>query len=87
MNYPAVLAMPLRAFWAYNRNVDRLRAEADQRQLNVMSAAQHPEAAERLGKRLSAELGTPVVTVKPFDSRKFKQLQEELKAGRKTPVG
>lgn len=82
MEYPAVLAMPLRTFWAFNRNVDRLRAEADSRQLNLMCAAQNGDAAERLSNKLSAELGSPVVTVKPFDAEKFKKLANEMNGQR-----
>jgi hypothetical protein len=86
MSYPAVLAMPLRAFWAYNRSVDRLRAEADQRHLSLLCASQDPKAAEQLGEKLSAELGSPVVVVKPFDAEQFKRLAEEMN-GQKVPVG
>ena len=79
MSYPAVLAMPLRAFWAFNRNVDRLRAEAEQRHLRLLCASQSPEIAKGLSETLAAELGKPTVVEKAFDANKFKALQEQFK--------
>lgn len=79
MEYPAVLAMPLKAFWAFNRNVDRLRAEAEQRHLRLLCAAQSPDAATRLSEALITEMGKPTVVEKAFDATKFKALQEQFK--------
>lgn len=78
--------MPLRTFWAFNRNVDRLRAEADQRQLRLMSVTQDGKAAKEYSQRLASEIGHPVVVEKQFDAAKFKELAEQFSRGGK-PAG
>jgi len=78
MTYPDVLQMPLRTFWSYNRQVSRLRAEADQRQLQVLSCAESPEGSKLLAQRLQDEMAHPVLVSKVFDTAKFAELQREL---------
>ena len=39
MSYPALLALPIGVFWGLARNIDRLRADEDLRQLSVIGAA------------------------------------------------
>lgn len=73
-DYWDVLKLPLSVFWGLNRQVDRLRAERDTRELRLLSAAQAPEAAQQLSQRLREELGQPVVVEKKFDADKFEEL-------------
>jgi hypothetical protein len=82
MEYPAVLRLPLRTFWSLNRQVDRLRAEAEQRLLRLHSAAEHPEAVKSLSESLVNSIGTPVLYEKKFDADKFDELRKKLKKPR-----
>ncbi len=50
--------MPVRLFWFYSRQVDRIRAEEDLRLLRVLAAAQSGEAMTKEAERLNQELGT-----------------------------
>lgn len=50
--------MPVRLFWFYNRQVDRVRAEEDLRLLRILASAQGGEAFTKEADRLNKELGT-----------------------------
>jgi hypothetical protein len=78
MGYFDVLRLPLKTFWSLNRQVDRLRAEGEQRQLRVIGAAQDPKTAKQLGEALDTEIGTPVVVEKAFDSKQFEELSKRF---------
>lgn len=78
MEYPAVRALPLRTFWSLNRQVDRLRAESEQRQLRLLSAAENPESAKKLSDALSTQINNPVVYEKKFDGSRFEELQKRF---------
>lgn len=81
MSYEEVRKLPLRTFWSYNRQIDRLRAEEDQRQLRVAVATQNGEAATALIEALRLELDAPVVVEKKFDAAKFAELQARFTHG------
>jgi len=87
MTYFDVLSMPLVTFWSYNRQVDRLRAEKEQRQLRVILAgsSESAEAAKRLAETLTREVGTTVIVEKGFDEEKFAELQRKLSGVRVSP--
>lgn len=53
--------LPVRAFWAMNRNIDRLRAEEDLRSITVGIAAQSEEAYQKISERLINERGEWVI--------------------------
>ena len=80
MGYFDVLALPLVTFWSFNRQIDRLKAETEQRQLRVLIAgsSETPEAAKKLSEILSSEIGTTVLIEKGFDEAKFAELQRKL---------
>lgn len=78
MEYPAVLRLPLRTFWSLNRQIDRIRAEREQRLLRLYSAAQEPKAAEKLAESLEGQIGKPVIFEKKFDSGKFEELAKRF---------
>lgn len=87
--YDQVLKLPLRTFWAFNRQVDRLRAERDARALRIASAAQSPEGSKELAEALRAELATPVVVEKTFDEAKWDELATKFakqRVGQVTPT-
>jgi hypothetical protein len=82
MSYRETLKLPIKTFWSLNRQVDRLRAEEDQRQLRLANAAQSAEGAKSLTEELSREIGTPVVMEKKFDADAFANLQDKFGSGR-----
>ncbi len=60
-------------FWMLSRNIDRLRAEEDVRNLQVARAAQADgEGVKAFMEGLQLRIGRPVVTDKVYDPRKDK---------------
>lgn len=57
MDYWKVLSLPLRTFWLYSKNIDRLAAERDLRLMQVMAAAQSPESYGRTQEALRQQMG------------------------------
>jgi len=52
------MEMPIRRFWLFTANVDRIMAQGDMRALNVAASATTGESGQELQKRLVIELGT-----------------------------
>lgn len=72
--------MPLATFWSFNRQVDRLRAESEQRLIMAFLAGS-PEAGEARARALEAlkrEIGTTVLIEKGFDDAKFNELRKKF---------
>lgn len=68
-----LLGVPLTMFWMLSRNIDRLRAEEDVRNLQVARAAQADgEGVKAFMEGLQLRIGRPVVTYKVYDPRKDK---------------
>lgn len=68
-----LLNVPLTMFWMLSRNIDRLRAEEDVRNLQVARASQADgEAVKAFMEGLQLRIGRPVVTDKVYDPRKDK---------------
>ncbi|EAM5347228.1 hypothetical protein CJ070_21080 [Salmonella enterica subsp. enterica serovar Montevideo] len=68
-----LLGVPLTMFWMLSRNIDRLRAEEDVRNLQVARAAQADgEGVKAFMEGLQLRIGRPVVTDKVYDPRKNK---------------
>ena len=60
--------IPLTMFWMLSRNIDRLRAEEDVRNLQVARASQADgEAVKAFMEGLQLRIGRPVVTDKVYD--------------------
>ncbi len=81
MGYREVMELPLRTFWSLNRYVDRLRAEAELRQLQVGIAASSmagSETSTKLSEHLSAEVGRPMIVHRKFDAAQFERLKEKI---------
>ena len=49
--------MPVRRFWMLHRNITRIQAEEDLRQLTTVNAAQSPEAAKDYRQQLIVAIG------------------------------
>mgnify|MGYP006891904172 FL=1 len=63
-----LLNVPLTMFWMLSRNIDRLRAEEDVRNLQVAPASQADgEAVKAFMEGLQLRIGRPVVTDKVYD--------------------
>lgn len=56
LTYTDVMALPVRAFWTLNRNVNRLLAEEDLRALMLHTQRQSVEGAVSYDKKLRAEV-------------------------------
>jgi hypothetical protein len=56
MGYEKVMALPIRAFWTLNGNVNRLLAEEDLRALMLHTQRQSVEGAVGYDKKLRAEV-------------------------------
>lgn len=68
-----LLGVPLTMFWMLSRNIDRLRAEEDIRNLQVARAAQADgEGVKAFMEGLQLRIGRPVVIDKVYDPRKDK---------------
>ncbi|EDZ6270292.1 hypothetical protein GSA70_003406 [Salmonella enterica] len=68
-----LLGVPLTMFWMLSRNIDRLRAEEDVRNLQVARAAKADgEGVKAFMEGLQLRIGRPVVTDKVYDPRKDK---------------
>jgi hypothetical protein len=78
MGYWDVLKLPLKTFWAFNRQLDRLRAEEEQRLLQVMACAQSAESVTRMQKQLQDQIGEPVEHEKVFDASRFEELKKKF---------
>lgn len=60
MGYREVMGMPLKTFWCFSKNIDRLMAETDLRMLQVVASAASGEAYGKLSDRLQGQVGTIV---------------------------
>lgn len=57
MTYWDVLAIPVRTFWSFLKNINRLRAEEDMRAIDVALAGNNPKHAEKMREALTEQLG------------------------------
>lgn len=70
MGYFEVMRMPIRAFWVFGRNIDRIEAQKQLGSLEIANKAQSSEATQELFERLVLTLGEVVegdVVVEPLD--------------------
>jgi hypothetical protein len=90
MGFDAIRALPLKTFWAMNRNIDRIEARDDQRRLTLSMVSQGtPENVATLRQALVLEAGTIVRMddeVNPMLARRDEDGFAELKrmAGQNT---
>lgn len=89
--------MPLRHFWFLNKQIDRLNAEDDMRQLNLIVATNSSEGIQQIQELLNKQIGTvakferkvlsaedidPNELDPEFDRAGFQALKASLAAGR-----
>ena len=72
------MAMPLRMFWSFQRQIDRLRAEDELQLFQASSVAnvQGEAAGKIIAKyvaRLQERIGTPAYSEAVFDEAKFQE--------------
>jgi hypothetical protein len=60
MSWGDALKLPLKVFWMLNKQVGRLRAEADLRMLKLLQVAQAPDVAKTVHGELVREVGQTV---------------------------
>lgn len=67
MRYDEVLSMPIRLFWSMEKNINKVRAEKDLRDLHLYSVSNASgDYVEDLIKRLRDELGDVFKVKGPF---------------------
>lgn len=72
------MEMPIKAFWSFNQNANRLQAEAELRLFQVIASSQSKSGSDYL-EELKAEYGKPVVAVdKRRDNDANRKLRELL---------
>ena len=60
-SHEAAVTMPIKRFWFYHRQVDRIRAEKDIRMLHVLAGVTSQEGVTKLQERLSEQVGKLLV--------------------------
>jgi hypothetical protein len=60
LSYREGLELPIKVFWLYSENIQRIEADRAKRALRVAIHAQSGEAAQALMDQLHAETGEPV---------------------------
>lgn len=78
----AVMEMPIRRFWLFSSNVDRIMAQGDLRALMVTASAASPEGGRACQSRLVIELGEIQVLEKtaPIYEERDQSAFDELKS-------
>jgi len=71
-----VLKMPARRFWLLNKNLNRLMAENDIRNLQVLVSAESSEGTKQTQERLFLEIGPVVVQEPTFDRDGLNRLKQ-----------
>lgn len=91
--------MPIKRFWFYNKQVDRLAAEADLRMINLLASVTSGEAYGKAVENLRQQMGqisvvVPVVRSFNADERdptferdKLRALKQSLSAAKKGKSG
>lgn len=60
IEYRKVLSLPIKAFWAIDRQINRVRAEADLRGMRVASTSMGGEGAQKFQEELLREMDEPI---------------------------
>ena len=60
IGYTDVMALPVRTFWMMNGNIERICAERDLRQLQLMLGTQSQDNLSDVQSRLLEEMGQPI---------------------------
>lgn len=73
-----LLATPVKTFWLLSRNVSRIQAENDQRQLSVMTSSQSGEGWKALTAALKNEVGEVARQDPVFEHGKLKAMMKKI---------
>lgn len=60
-SHDELVRMPIKRFWFYHRQVDRIRAEEDLRRLHLLAGVTSQEGVKQLQERLDEALGQIMV--------------------------
>jgi len=71
MKFQDVMRLPLKTFWLYSKNIDRILSEVDLRQLQLVASATSSEAYGSMQESLRKQLGM-IVKVKAQDAQEEK---------------
>lgn len=74
-----VLDLPVTLFWLMLKNLDRLNAQDDIRQLRLLASAQSGQAAKETQQSLVAEIGDIVKRAPVFERAKLKGMMKRIK--------
>lgn len=74
MKFQDVMRLPLKTFWLYSKNIDRILSEVDLRQLQLVASATSSEAYGSMQANLRKQIG---MIVKVKDQGKAHGAQEE----------
>ncbi|UIN38286.1 hypothetical protein [Methylobacterium oryzae] len=78
MKFRDVMQLPLKTFWLYSKNIDRILSEVDLRQLQLVASATSSEAYGSMQDRLRKQMG---LVVKVKDEGKATQEDQLDRAG------
>lgn len=68
MKFQDVMRLPLKTFWLYSKNIDRILSEVDLRQLQLVASATSSEAYGSMQERLHKQMGM-IIKVKAQDAQ------------------
>lgn len=69
MTYKDVLDMPIRTFWSFNKNMNRIQADNDLRAMDIALSSNSGEYAKELRDRLVETLASPFKAEQPIDHK------------------
>lgn len=61
--------MPIRSFWSFVKNMNRIQADNDLRAMDIALASNSGEFAKELRARLVETLGSPAKAEQPIDHK------------------
>jgi hypothetical protein len=80
LTYDQVMALPIRAFWTLNRNINRLLAEEDLRALTLHVSRQSAEGCAAYEEKLRSEIFPSAEVFDPLKAERDEAGFSELRA-------
>lgn len=78
MSYREVMSLPMRTFWLFNKNINRLFAEQDMRRISVLSSVNASEGLSEKIDELTQELGHVTTFEEVFDADAMSSLMATM---------
>lgn len=69
MSLDEVMRMPIRTFWSFTKNINRIQADNDLRAMDIALSANSGEFAKELRERLIETLKSPVKAEEKIDHK------------------